>query len=80
MTAKTPMEMFAELVKMGKVISSTVEPSNLMAPTGYISVPTTLVFATPPKLPVLGAAQKVTANAKLAARSQRNTKRNKRRK
>jgi hypothetical protein len=80
MPDKTPMEMFSELVQMGHIVPASIEPSSLMAPTAYVSVPTTLVFATPPKLPVLGAEKKVTANAKLAARPRRNSKRIKRHK
>ena len=80
MSDKTPMEMFNELIQMGHVVPASIEPSSLMVPTAYASLPTTLVFATPPQLPTLGAEKKVTANAKLAKRSQRNRKGNKRRK
>jgi hypothetical protein len=79
MIDKTPMEMFNELVVMGHVVPASVEPSSLMAPTAYISVPTTLVFSTPPKLPTLGT-KETPANAKLAKRSARNPKRTRRRK
>jgi hypothetical protein len=77
MPDKTPTEMFNELMQMGHVIPASIEPSSLMVPTAYISVPTTLVFSTPPRLPVLGA-EKVPANAKLGKRPKRNSKRNKR--
>jgi hypothetical protein len=74
------MEMFGELIRMGHAVPASIEPSNLMVPTAYISVPTTLLFTTPPKLPTLGEEKKIATNAKLANRSQRNRKRNKRRK
>ena len=70
MLAKTPVEMFNELVQMGHITPALIDPSNLMMPTAYISVPTTLVFSTPPKLPVLGAEQ-ATTNAKLGKRLKR---------
>jgi hypothetical protein len=48
MDQKSPTEMFAELVRMGFVSPAKVEPTSLMVPTAYISVPTTLAFASPP--------------------------------
>jgi hypothetical protein len=79
MTDKTPMEMFNELVQMGRIVPATIEPSSLMVPTAFVSVPTTLVFSTPPKLPTLGA-EKAKPNATLGKRPQRNTKRKRRHK
>jgi hypothetical protein len=78
MTSKSPIEMFNELVQMGHIVPATIDPSNLMAPTAFISVPTTLLFATPPNLPTLGA-EGVKTNAALGKRTQRNSKGKRRR-
>ena len=48
MNVKTPLDMFTEMVGLGYIMPASVEPSRLMTPTAYISVPTSLVYATPP--------------------------------
>lgn len=48
MSAKSAVEMFNELVRLGYVTPATVEPSGNMMPTAYIRVPTGLAFSTPP--------------------------------
>jgi hypothetical protein len=74
MPEKTPMEMFAELTQWGFVRPARIEPTSLMVPTGYISVPTTLAFASPP-IPGVGRPAVGTKDAKLGTRSKRNSKR-----
>lgn len=71
----TAPEMYEELVSLGYVRPATVEPSILMEPTAYISVPTTLAFATPP---IPAAPEREGKNAKLGAGPKGNTKRKKR--
>ena len=44
----TALEMFNRLVSMGYATPANVEPSVYTMPTAYVSVPTTLAFATPP--------------------------------
>ena len=53
MSDKTPMEMFNELIRMGFVVPAATEPSDLMEPTAYITVPTSLAFVTPPIPPLI---------------------------
>lgn len=68
------VEMFNELVRLGYIVPSDLEPSELHTPTAYISVPTTLAFATAPvAIEGTGSAK----NAKLVARPKRNKKRKK---
>ena len=69
---KTPMQMFEELVQGGFIRPRHLEPSSLMVPTAYISVPTTLAFASPP-IPV--GTPGGNENAKLGPRTKRNPKR-----
>ncbi len=73
MQEKTPMEMFDELVQRGFIRPACVEPTSLMVPTAYISVPTTLAFASPP-IPGVGKPAMGTLNAKLGSRHKRNPK------
>ena len=75
MTEKNPVEMFNELVQMGYLIPANLEPTNLMTPTAYISVPTALVFVTPPVL--VSQEKGGSANAKLGSRSKGNKKKKK---
>ncbi len=73
MQEKTPMEMFDELVQRGFIRPACVEPTSLMVPTAYISVPTILAFASPP-IPGVGKPAMGTLNAKLGSRHKRNPK------
>ncbi len=74
MTAsKTPVEMYNEMIRLGFIVPAVIDPYGLMAPTAYISVPTTLAFATPP---IEGS--KAKTDAKLGSRSKRNSRRDKR--
>ena len=75
MPQKTAYEMFNELVQMGNFIPATIEPSQWMVPTAYISVPTSLVFFTPPISMSSTKDTKDTKHAKLGRRFKRNTKR-----
>ena len=70
---KTATEMYNELVQMGHVVPSNLEPTALMTPAAYISVPTALAFATPP-IPAK-AVSEAGSNAKLESRSKGNKKR-----
>jgi hypothetical protein len=72
MLAKTPMEMYEELVQRGFITPGRTEPTNLMVPTAYISVPTTLAFVSPPISVGVGSGE--LKNAKLEPRSKRNPK------
>jgi hypothetical protein len=45
---KSATEMYNELVSMGYAVPSNLEPTDLMTPTAYISVPTALAYVTPP--------------------------------
>lgn len=71
MSRMTPVEMFNELVKLGYVTAATFDPSRLMVPTAYVSVPTAMAFYTPPT----HTAEKDSVGAKLDARPKRNPKR-----
>ena len=44
----TPLEMLTRLISMGYATPATIEPSAHTMPTAYVTVPTTLAFATPP--------------------------------
>lgn len=68
MPDKTPMEMFAELAQWGFVRPAQIEPTALMVPTAYISVPTILAFASPP-IPGAGKPAVGTKDAKLGTTS-----------
>jgi hypothetical protein len=75
MTAKTVLEMYAEMVGRGYAVPAPTEPSRLNTPTAYVSLPTTLAFATPP----IQAVQKAKASdAKLGVSPKRNATRKRR--
>jgi hypothetical protein len=72
----TPVEMFNELVRLGYIIPSTIEPSRLREPTAFISVPTMLAAASPPiQVAPTATRQGRTSNAELGSSGKRNTKR-----
>jgi hypothetical protein len=48
MSAKSAVEMFSELVRIGYVTPARVDPSGAMMPTAQIRVSTGLAFSTPP--------------------------------
>jgi len=73
MPAKTPMEMYEELVQRAFIKQGRTEPTNLMVPTAYISVPTTLAFVSPPVSVGVGSGEK--QDAKLGTRPKGNRKR-----
>ena len=72
MAQMNAIEMFNELIRLGYFVPATVDPSNLMMPTAYVSLPTTLAFATPP---MQISVSKDGRNAKLGARAKGNSKR-----
>jgi hypothetical protein len=74
----TPMEMFADLIAKGFVTPGKLEPTSLMVPTAYISVPMTLAIATPPIPAVAVTNKKGTQNAKLGSHSKGDSKRKRR--
>lgn len=76
MLAKTPVEMYEELVQRGFVTPGRTEPTSLMVPTAYISVPTTLAFSSPPTS--VGVGTGGMQHAKLGPRPKGNPKRKKR--
>jgi hypothetical protein len=47
-TKPTAVEMFDELVQLGYVHPANIEPHGFMAPTAYLTVPTTTAYFTPP--------------------------------
>ena len=69
------VEMYKELIQLGYVRPSDVQPSGLMMPTAYITVPTSTTYFTPP-LPKAEGQEK--ADAKLGIRIKRNFKRKRR--
>jgi hypothetical protein len=73
--AKTPVEMFNDLVQMGYVTPATIEPTIWMEPTAYVAVPSNLAFATPPVQAGGGVAPGGKTSAKLGSRPKGNRKR-----
>jgi len=72
MTILSAIEMFDDLVRRGYVTPARIEPSSLMMPTAYVTVPTRLAFVTP------AIEQETTEggrDAKLGSRPTRDTKR-----
>ena len=70
LTNKNATEMYNELIQMGYVVPSNLEPTSLMTPTAYIGVPTALAFTTPP-IPAKEFSE-AGSNAKLEPRSKGN--------
>jgi hypothetical protein len=75
MTVLTAVEMFQEMVRRGYVVPARTEPSRLREPTAYVSVPTSLVFSTPP---IRAPGSEGKTGAKLESRSKGNPKRKRR--
>ncbi len=48
MNKLTPVEMLNELIASGYITLANVDPSGLLTPTAYVSVPSSLAFYTPP--------------------------------
>jgi len=72
MPQMSAIEMFSELIRLGHIVPASVDPSSLMMPTAYVSLPSALAFSTPP---MQTSASKDGRNAKLGVRVKRNSKR-----
>ena len=76
MDDKSRVEMFNEMIQLGYIHPTDVEPSELLTPTGYITVALGLAFTTPslPSNQEMG----IAPNAQLEPRPTRNKKRKRR--